>query len=99
MPDMIDFPDPTLVSVNGVELEVFEAGRENKGKPIVLCHGWPGHAFSWRHQMPALAAAHCQRLAPAKHPKREDRRLKRRLELSIAATNREHTTPLPVNAG
>lgn len=57
MPDMIDFPDPTLVSVNGVELEVFEAGRENKGKPIVLCHGWPGHAFSWRHQMPALAAA------------------------------------------
>jgi len=55
--DMIDFPDPTLVSVNGVELEVFEAGRENRGKPIVLCHGWPGHAFSWRHQMPALAAA------------------------------------------
>ncbi|WP_223476779.1 alpha/beta fold hydrolase [Oricola indica] len=57
MPDMIDFPEPTLVSVNGVELEVFEAGRENKGKPIILCHGWPGHAFSWRHQMPALAAA------------------------------------------
>ncbi|WP_425418702.1 alpha/beta fold hydrolase [Oricola indica] len=57
MPDMIDFPDPTLVSVNGIELEVFEAGRENKGKPIVLCHGWPEHAFSWRHQVPALAEA------------------------------------------
>ncbi|PHZ84723.1 alpha/beta fold hydrolase [Paremcibacter congregatus] len=52
-----DFPAPTLVSANGVELEVFEAGRENAGKPIVLCHGWPEHAFSWRHQMPALAAA------------------------------------------
>ncbi|MBB5867239.1 pimeloyl-ACP methyl ester carboxylesterase [Allocatelliglobosispora scoriae] len=52
-----DFPQPTLISVNGVELEVFEAGRENAGKPIVLCHGWPEHAFSWRHQMPALAAA------------------------------------------
>jgi pimeloyl-ACP methyl ester carboxylesterase len=51
------FPEPTLVSVNGVELEVFEAGRENAGKPIVLCHGWPEHAFSWRHQVPALAAA------------------------------------------
>lgn len=57
MPDKIDFPEPTLVSVNGVELEVFEAGRENKGKLIVLCHGWPEHAFTWRHQMPALAAA------------------------------------------
>lgn len=51
----IDFPKPTLVPVNGVELEVFEAGR--KGKPIVLCHGWPEHAFSWRHQVPALVAA------------------------------------------
>ena len=53
----LDFPEPTLISVNGVELEVFEAGRENAGKPIVLCHGWPEHAFSWRHQVPALAAA------------------------------------------
>lgn len=52
-----DFPKPTLISVNGVELEVFEAGQHNVGKPIVLCHGWPEHAFSWRHQMPALAAA------------------------------------------
>ena len=30
-----DFPKPTLISVNGVELEVFEAGRQNAGKPIV----------------------------------------------------------------
>ncbi|WP_208020919.1 alpha/beta fold hydrolase [Verrucosispora sioxanthis] len=52
-----DFPEPTRVSVNGVELEVFEAGRQNAGNPVVLCHGWPEHAFSWRHQMPALAAA------------------------------------------
>ncbi len=52
-----DFPKPNVISVNGVELEVFEAGRENAGKPIVLCHGWPEHAFSWRHQVPALAAA------------------------------------------
>jgi pimeloyl-ACP methyl ester carboxylesterase len=52
-----DFPRPTLISVNGVELEVFEAGRENTGRPIILCHGWPELAFSWRHQLPALAAA------------------------------------------
>lgn len=54
---MTDFPAPTLIPVNGVQLEVFEAGRENAGRPIVLCHGWPELAYSWRHQMPALAAA------------------------------------------
>lgn len=52
-----DFPKPTLISVNGIELEVFEAGQQNAGNPIVLCHGWPEHAFSWRYQMPALAEA------------------------------------------
>ncbi|MFG2825437.1 alpha/beta fold hydrolase [Kitasatospora sp. NPDC048365] len=64
MVDPADFPEPTLIPVNGVELEVFEAGRENAGKPIVLCHGWPEHAFSWRHQMPALAAAGYHVIAP-----------------------------------
>ncbi|WP_205325542.1 alpha/beta fold hydrolase [Glycomyces sp. YM15] len=52
-----DFPEPTVISVNGVDLEVFEAGRRNTGTPIVLCHGWPEHAFSWRYQVPALVAA------------------------------------------
>ncbi|GAA3195374.1 alpha/beta fold hydrolase [Dactylosporangium siamense] len=52
-----DFPEPTMISVNGVELEVFEAGRHHAGRPIVLCHGWPELAYSWRHQVPALAAA------------------------------------------
>jgi len=55
--DPAEFPEPTMISVNGVELEVFEVGREHRGRPIVLCHGWPEHAFSWRHQMPALADA------------------------------------------
>ncbi len=53
----MEFPKPTMVSVNGIELEVFEAGQQNKGKPIVLCHGFPEHAFSWRHQIPALVTA------------------------------------------
>ncbi|MEM7326950.1 MAG: alpha/beta hydrolase [Actinomycetota bacterium] len=51
------FPTPTRIPVNGFELEVFEAGREHAGNPVVLCHGWPEHAFSWRHQVPALVAA------------------------------------------
>lgn len=57
MPTAANFPEPTLVSLDDVTLEVFEAGREHRGNPIVLCHGWPEHAFSWRHQISALAAA------------------------------------------
>lgn len=51
------FPIPTLISVNGVELEVFEAGQKNGGQPIVLCHGWPEHAYSWRYQVAPLVEA------------------------------------------
>ncbi|MBV26671.1 MAG: alpha/beta hydrolase [Gammaproteobacteria bacterium] len=51
---MVDFPEPQMIAVNGVELEVFSAGA---GKPIVLCHGWPEHAFSWRHQVQPLVQA------------------------------------------
>ncbi len=53
----INFPKSNLIKVNDVELEVFEAGRENAGKPIILCHGWPEHAYSWRHQIPDLVEA------------------------------------------
>lgn len=64
MQNPTDFPEPTMIPVNGVDLEVFEAGRENAGNPIVLCHGWPEHAFSWRDQIPALAAAGYHVIAP-----------------------------------
>lgn len=53
----LDFPKPSMIFVNNVELEVFEAGQLQVGKPIVLCHGFPEHAFSWRHQIPALVKA------------------------------------------
>ncbi|WP_295893487.1 alpha/beta fold hydrolase [uncultured Vibrio sp.] len=49
-----DFPESTLIPINDVTLEVFEAGQENIGNPIVLCHGWPELAFSWRYQISAL---------------------------------------------
>ncbi len=53
----VDFPKSTIFSVNNIELEVFEVGQHNNAKPIVLCHGFPEHAFSWRYQIPALAKA------------------------------------------
>ncbi len=49
------------VATNGVELHVFEAGT---GTPVVLAHGFPELAYSWRHQLPALAAAGCRVIAP-----------------------------------
>ena len=60
----IPFPEPTMIAVDGVTLEVFEAGRENAGRPIVLCHGWPDLAYTWRHQVPALVAAGYHVIAP-----------------------------------
>ncbi len=64
MSHLIEFPAPTMIPVNGVELEVFEAGQRNARQPIVLCHGWPEHAFSWRHQVPALVDAGYHVLVP-----------------------------------
>lgn len=57
MSNPTDFPKPTLIATNCIELEVYEAGQHNAGNPIVLCHGWPEHAYSWRYQVPALVAA------------------------------------------
>jgi pimeloyl-ACP methyl ester carboxylesterase len=45
-----------LVETNGVRLRVIEAGE--RGAPVVvLAHGFPELAYSWRHQIPALADA------------------------------------------
>jgi len=49
-----DFPKPSMISVNNVKLEVFEAGQINAGKPIVLFHGFQKHAFSWRHHVSTM---------------------------------------------
>jgi pimeloyl-ACP methyl ester carboxylesterase len=52
-----------FVETNGVALRVIEAG-ERGAPPVVLAHGFPELAYSWRHQMPALAAAGYHVLAP-----------------------------------
>jgi pimeloyl-ACP methyl ester carboxylesterase len=52
-----------LVDTNGVQLRVIEAG--DRGAPVVvLCHGFPELAYSWRHQIPVLAEAGYHVLAP-----------------------------------
>jgi pimeloyl-ACP methyl ester carboxylesterase len=60
-------PPSTLVhhryaTVNGgVRLHYVEAGD---GPPVILLHGFPEFWYTWRHQIPALAAAGFHALAP-----------------------------------
>ncbi len=49
------------ITTNGVDLHVVDEGE---GPAVVLAHGFPELAYSWRHQVPALAAAGYRVLAP-----------------------------------
>jgi pimeloyl-ACP methyl ester carboxylesterase len=60
---MAAFPEPTMIKTNGIDMAVHEAGPKN-GTPVVLCHGFPELAYSWRHQMTALAEAGYRAIAP-----------------------------------
>ena len=52
-----------LVETNGVQLRVIDAGDRN-APVVVLAHGFPELAYSWRHQIPALTEAGYRVLAP-----------------------------------
>lgn len=60
---MVAWPEPHFVKTNGIDMAVCEAGPKD-GIPVVLCHGFPELAYSWRHQLPALAAAGYRAIAP-----------------------------------
>lgn len=49
------------VESNGIRMHLAEQGN---GFPIVFLHGFPELWFSWRHQLPALAAAGYRAIAP-----------------------------------
>lgn len=46
---------------DGITLSVHEQGR---GPAVVFCHGFPELAYSWRHQLPAIAEAGYRAIAP-----------------------------------
>ncbi len=51
--------------INGLRVHVLEAGFEQRGRPcVLLLHGFPEIAYSWRRIMPALAAAGFHVVAP-----------------------------------
>jgi pimeloyl-ACP methyl ester carboxylesterase len=70
-PNLPDIPLPPTIrsrfvdDINGLRMHVLEAGYETKGRPcILLLHGFPELAYSWRKVMPTLAAAGYHVIAP-----------------------------------
>ena len=55
------FPPARLIDVGEIRMAVHESGE---GPPVILVHGFPELAFSWRHQLPAFAAAGYRAIAP-----------------------------------
>ncbi len=49
------------IETNGISMHIAEAGE---GPLVVMIHGFPEMWYSWRHQLPALAAAGYHAVAP-----------------------------------
>jgi len=49
------------IKTNGINMHITEQGE---GPLVILCHGFPESAYSWRHQLPALADAGFHVVAP-----------------------------------
>ena len=71
MTNLPDIPLPATIrsrfvdDINGLDMHVLEAGFETPGRPcLLLLHGFPELAYSWRKVMPALAAAGYHVIAP-----------------------------------
>ena len=58
---MTEITHHTVQLSTGIAMHVAEAGE---GAPVVFCHGFPELWYSWRHQLPALAAAGWRAIAP-----------------------------------
>ncbi len=61
---MLEMPPLQYAEVNGIRMGFYEAGPKDDPVPMVLCHGWPEIAFSWRHQIKALSEAGIRVIAP-----------------------------------
>jgi pimeloyl-ACP methyl ester carboxylesterase len=59
-----EMPPLRFARTNGIRMAYYEAGPKGDVPPMVLCHGWPEIAFSWRHQLRALAEAGIRVIAP-----------------------------------
>jgi len=56
-----NFPEPRFIDSNNIRMALYEQGD---GPVVILLHGFPELAYSWRHQLPALARAGYRAIAP-----------------------------------
>jgi pimeloyl-ACP methyl ester carboxylesterase len=56
-----EHPGPRGSDIAAIELSVHEAGT---GPAVVMCHGFPELAYSWRHQLETLAAGGFRAIVP-----------------------------------
>ena len=61
---MLEMPPLQFADLPGLRMGYYEAGPRTDPTPIVLLHGWPELAFSWRHQIKACADAGRRVIAP-----------------------------------
>ena len=61
---MLTMPPLQHADINGIRMGFYDAGPKTDAIPMVLCHGWPEIAFSWRHQIKALSDAGIRVIAP-----------------------------------
>jgi pimeloyl-ACP methyl ester carboxylesterase len=56
-------PQPAMryIDSNGIKMRIAETGS---GPLVIFVHGWPESWYSWRHQLPAVAAAGYRAVAP-----------------------------------
>ncbi|HEY3790624.1 MAG TPA: alpha/beta hydrolase [Bradyrhizobium sp.] len=71
MTSLPDIPLPSTIrsrfveGINGLRMHVLESGFETRGRPcVLLLHGFPELAYSWRKVMPDLAEAGYHVIAP-----------------------------------
>ena len=50
-----------VIDANGLRFHIAEQGS---GPLVLLCHGFPESWYSWRHQIPVIAAAGYHTVAP-----------------------------------
>jgi pimeloyl-ACP methyl ester carboxylesterase len=55
---------PEMLSLNGIDMAIWDTNNESVLPPVVLCHGFPELAFSWRHQIRDLPSHGIRALAP-----------------------------------
>jgi pimeloyl-ACP methyl ester carboxylesterase len=54
-----------LPAINGLDMHVLEAGFDTPGRPaVLLLHGFPELAYSWRKVLPVLGSAGYHAIAP-----------------------------------